>query len=269
MKGLWGSSIAALLVGVSSGVFAADLRAPPAPVAPVYNWTGFYLGFNFGGAVPHGTLTNDLVVNNVFTSTSFSTNSDLGLVGGGQVGYNWQVSPNFVLGVEGMFDGARFDDNADLVLVGPPFNGTRAIAATANTNWIAMATGRIGITGGSLGNILGSTLTNNTLFYAKGGGAWVQTDASVTELQRVGSAATGVFVPEASFSASNTRSGWVAGAGIEYGVLPNFTVRVEYDHIGLGSLTRSGTVVVGPDVISDTLTLSRSIDMFSVVADYK
>jgi len=61
----------------------------------------------------------------------------------------------------------------------------------------------------------------------------------------------------------------VVGAGFEYGVLPNFTVRVEYDHIGLGSLTRSGSVVVGNTVFSDTITLSRNIDMVTVGANYK
>jgi outer membrane immunogenic protein len=53
MKRIWGSSVAALLVAASSGAFAADLpvKAPPAPFPlPVYNWTGFYIGGNLGGA---------------------------------------------------------------------------------------------------------------------------------------------------------------------------------------------------------------------------
>jgi outer membrane immunogenic protein len=254
MKGLWGSSIAALLVGVSSGAFAADLRAPPAPVAPIYNWNGFYIGFNFGGAITNGHLTDN------FTGASFSTNHDMGFIGGGQVGYNWQVSPNFILGVEGTFDGARFDDFAEVVV------GNHVVSAEVNTDWIATAAGRIGFTGNLLGNILGFNLTNSTLFYAKGGGAWVQTSATVTELD---ARIVHPIDTLASFSASNTRSGWVAGAGIEYGVTPNFSVKVEYDHIGLSDFTHNGSFVLNNVVVNDSFTMSRHIDMFTVGGNYR
>jgi len=253
MKGLWGSSIAALLVGVSSGAFAADLRAPPAPVAPIYNWNGFYLGFNFGAAFSDGTLTDN------FTGASFSTNHDAGFIGGGQVGYNWQVTPNFILGVEGTFDGAKFNDFAEVAV------GNRVVSAEVKTDWIATAAGRIGFTGNLLGNILGSTLTNNTLFYAKGGGAWVETRATVTELTASGAP----IVPLASISASDTRSGWVAGAGIEYGVTPNFSVKVEYDHIGLDNFTHNGSFVLRNVVVNDSITLSRNINMITVGGNYR
>jgi len=255
MKRLWGSSIAARLGGVSSGALAADLtKAPPVPVAPLYNWNGFYIGFNFGGAFPNGTFTDDFTVGGVTRSASFTTNHDMGFVGGGQIGYNWQVSPNFVLGVEGMFDGAQFNDNAEVTIVG------ENIAASANMDWIATATGRIGYAGNLLGNILGNTAqTNSTLYYVKGGGAWVKNSITVTD-----------FGPVAHFSdsISNTRSGWVVGGGIEYGVLPNFTVKVEYDYIGLGTLTRTD-VFAGPPIIANTASLSRNINMFTVGANYK
>src|SRR5215472_13057970 len=105
MKGTWGSSIAAFSVITSSGAFAADMlvrKAPPAPppvIVPLYNWTGFYIGGNLGGAWTSGTLTDN------FTGARFTGNHS-GFIGGGQIGYNWQVAPLFVLGVEGMFDGA-------------------------------------------------------------------------------------------------------------------------------------------------------------------
>ena len=52
MKGIWGSSVAALLVAASSGAFAADLPVKAPYMAPIalYNWTGFYIGGNVGGA---------------------------------------------------------------------------------------------------------------------------------------------------------------------------------------------------------------------------
>jgi opacity protein-like surface antigen len=196
-----------------------------------------------------------------FTGASFSTNNDIGFIGGGQVGYNWQgiLFPNSVFGVEGTFDGARFDDFAEVAV------GNHVVSAKVNTDWIATAAGRIGFTGNVLGNILGSTLTTNTLFYAKGGGAWVETSATVTELTTRGAP----IVPLASFDASNTRSGWVAGAGIEYGVTPNFSVKVEYDYIGLSSWTHTGSFVLNRVVVNDSFSLSRNINMFMVGGNYK
>src|SRR5215471_10604661 len=94
MKGIWGSGAAALLL-LSSSAFAADLpirKAPPPLPIPVYNWTGFYIGGNLGGAWEDTTLTDS------HFGVSFSNNRS-GFIGGGQIGYNWQVSPQFVLGV--------------------------------------------------------------------------------------------------------------------------------------------------------------------------
>src|SRR6266704_2362367 len=87
MKGIWGSSVGALLVMASSGAFAADLpvKAPAMLPIAVYNWTGFYIGGNVGGAWETSTLTDNLF------GVSFS-NSRSGFIGGGQIGYNWQVS---------------------------------------------------------------------------------------------------------------------------------------------------------------------------------
>src|SRR5712691_10578113 len=79
----------------SSAAFAADIgrQAPPPMLMPLYNWTGFYVGGNLGGAWASGTLTDS------FSGASFTGNHS-GFIGGGQIGYNWQVAPQFVVGVE-------------------------------------------------------------------------------------------------------------------------------------------------------------------------
>ena len=64
MRSVWGSSVVTLLVAASPGAFAADMRPAMVP-PPVYNWTGFYVGGNLGGAWAHTTLTDD------FTGQSF------------------------------------------------------------------------------------------------------------------------------------------------------------------------------------------------------
>ena len=235
-KGIWVSSVAALLVVASSGAFAADLAIrkapPPPPIIPVYNWTGFYIGGNVGGAWETGTITDD------FFGVSFSRTRS-GFIGGGQVGYNWQVSPNWVVGVEGMFDGTDIRSDTSTVVLA----AGDVISASAKTNWIATVGARLGYA------------SNNWLFYGKGGGGWVHDSATVTDVAPNGD----VF----SVSVSDTRGGWMAGGGIEYGFTPNWTARVDYTHIGLSDVTNTGLFV------GDTITLSRHFDMVTAGINYK
>jgi len=236
MKEILGSSVAAFAVIASSGAFAADLlvrKAPPPPppvVVPLYNWTGFYIGGNLGGAWTSGTLTDN------FTGASFSGNHS-GFIGGGQIGYNWQVAPQLVLGVESMFDGTSLGKSSNTITA---VNGN-VLQGSAHTNWLSTVAGRVGYA------------ANNWLFYGKGGGGWVNNSATVTDVT------TGV-----SFTNSNTNSGWLAGAGIEYGLTRNWTTKVEYDHLGLSNWTRASPLFVG-----DTITLSRQINMVTVGVNYK
>ena len=236
MRSTWLSTAAATaLLATSGSVLAADLairKAPPPPLIPVYNWTGFYIGGNVGGAWETGTITDD------FFGVSFSRTRS-GFVGGGQVGYNWQVSPNWVVGVEGMFDGTDIrSDTSTVVLT----NGD-VISASAKTDWIATVGARLGYA------------VNNWLWYGKAGGGWVHDSATVTDVVPTGE----VF----SVSVSDTRGGWMAGGGIEYGFTPNWTARVDYTHIGLSDVTNTGLFV------GDTITLSRHFDMVTAGINYK
>ena len=239
MKGIWGSSVAALLVMASSGAFAADLpvKAPYMAPIPIYNWNGFYIGGNLGGAWESGTLTDN------FTGASFS-NTRSGFIGGGQIGYNWQVAPQWVLGVEWMFDGTDIRSNTGTVTVpvGNPI-GPTTFSASAKVDWMTTVAARFGYA------------VNNWLFYGKAGGGWVHDSATVTDVTN-----------GLSISASDTKGGWLVGAGIEYGITPNWTMRVEYDHLGLQNVTRAGFTTVFP---ADSITLSRHFDMVTVGLNYK
>ena len=102
MKGLVLGSVALIAISVSIPVHAADMavKAPPptVSVAP-YNWSGLYVGGNFGGAWTSGNL--NIPGNNFYGGlTEF--------IGGVQAGYNFQAG-NFLYGVEGDFDWATFD----------------------------------------------------------------------------------------------------------------------------------------------------------------
>ena len=218
MKNLFRASLALIAVGVSVVAHAADMptKALPAPVAaPPYNWSGFYVGANFGGAWTNGSLS---IPNNNFYGglTEF--------IGGVQAGYNFQAG-HLLLGVEGDFDGATFSH---------PTLSTPTLGSVSQ-HWISTAAGRIGL------------VEDRWLVYAKVGGGWVHSSALLN-------------FPGASWSGSNTSSGWLVGAGLEYGFKSHWTVRLEYDFLSLANWS-SSTV--------PSLQLNRDVQMVKAGINYK
>jgi outer membrane immunogenic protein len=201
MKSSWLSAIAAIVLpAVSSTAFAADVPGPayaPQPVALLFrDWSGFYLGGHIGGGWATGTLTDNL------TGANF-TQSNSGFVGGGTFGANWEVIPKYVLGLEGTLDGASIGKTSNTV--GVTINGVpNTIQGSTKTNWVSTVAARFGIA------------QYNFLFYGKAGGGWAYTTASLNNLTAGG-----------SVDASNTVGGWLVGAGIEYGLTYNWTIKPE------------------------------------------
>src|ERR1700746_1877462 len=110
MRKLIISTVAALGF-LGTPAFAADMavKAPPSAPAPVYSWTGFYVGGNVG--VSWGRAVTDFNAAPVILDTNAglisipgfvgSSQADpIGIIGGGQIGYNWQFSPTWVAGLE-------------------------------------------------------------------------------------------------------------------------------------------------------------------------
>jgi outer membrane immunogenic protein len=242
-----------VLLATSTAANAADVTAraapyaPPPPVyaPPPFSWTGFYLGGNIGGAWANRDVTD------TFLDVNFSNGNNRGVfIGGGQLGFNWQVS-NFVLGFEADFDGAANNNNTGTVFI--PTVGT--IQVTSNDRWITTLAARFGVTNGWFGGT-----NNNWLFYGKAGVGWVgNDDFTITNLT------TG-----ASITASNndTNSGWLLGAGIEWAFAPNWSAKVEYNYLGLDD--RTFTVPVGsPFLAGDTFTQNnRNVQMVKVGINY-
>ena len=224
---------------------AADLSRPPPP-APVYapppfSWTGFYLGGNLGGAWTQSNVTD------AFTGATFSGTSNGVFVGGGQLGFNYQVS-NLVFGVEGNFDwAANSGNNGTGVVIAGPLGLGHSFAASVNDGWITTLTGRLGVA------------WDRVLLYGKGGGAWVGNSGfTVTDLTS-GSSLTGTN--------SNSTSGWTAGVGLEWAFANNWTTRVEYDYVGLGNRTFV-VPATSPVLAGDTFTANRNIQMVTVGLNY-
>ncbi len=243
-------TVAALsaLVATSMTANAADVTArpyspppyvPPSYVAPVFTWTGFYLGGNIGGAWRNDNLSDTL------SGLNFSNGNNNGVfIGGGQLGFNWQVS-NFVLGFEWDIDGAANNNNAGTVFV--PALGT--IQVTSNNRWITTLAARFGVTNGPW------------LFYGKAGGGWVGNDDFTINNLTTGTSITA--------SNNNTNSGWLVGAGIEWAFAPNWSAKVEYNYLGLDDRTFIVPAGVPGFLPGDTFTQSnRNIQMVKVGVNY-
>jgi outer membrane immunogenic protein len=238
------ATISVLLVA-SVAANAADMQVPvkaPPPVMPLpFSWTGFYIGGNLGGAWAHRNVTDSLL------GLNFSNGTNNGVfIGGGQIGGNYQFS-NFVVGVEGSFDWASNNNNSTTGIVVPGLGGN-TVQVTSNNTWITTLAGRFGVA------------YDRVLFYGKGGGAWVGNNSFTVTNVTTGASITG--------SNSNTTSGWLAGAGIEWAFANSWTLKFEYDYIGLSG--RTFTVPAGsPFLVGDTFTTgSNNIQMATVGVNF-
>jgi outer membrane immunogenic protein len=231
MKSILTGVALAALIGAGPAV-AADLSRPPPPIvkapvmAPIFTWTGFYIGGNIGAAWAQHNWNDNLL------GLNFNNGSNNAVfIGGGQVGGNYQIN-NFVIGVEGTFDWAANNNNNNTGIVVPTLGGN-LVQITANDKWIATLAARLGVA------------YDRVLFYAKGGGAWVGANSLTITDVTTGASITG--------STNNTLSGWLVGAGIEWAFASNWTVKAEYDFIGLGN--RTFTVPAGSFLpVGDTFT---------------
>jgi outer membrane immunogenic protein len=203
--------VSVAMIALGAPAFAADLpmKAPPSPAAIVaYNWSGIYFGGHVGYGTTH-TVSNAATTSALFPAgTSFASDSD-GFLGGGQVGFNVQYG-SWVVGAEGDFSWTDASSSATLASpFVPAINGI----GTAKVDWYATLAGRIGYAFGP------------TLLYVKGGGAWMNVDYSA--------AVSGLLTGTSTVSA--TRSGWMVGAGLEYGFAGNWSVKAEYNYLDFGS----------------------------------
>jgi outer membrane immunogenic protein len=215
---------------------AADLaprpfyKAPPPPPPPVWSWTGFYIGSNFGwiGSTDN-TITNTgtgaagagLALGIIPGSVSASHSN---FIGGGQIGYNWQWTPNWVVGLEADFDGIASPSTT--VISAFPGN---AVFAPVQTGY-ARALDDLGTVRGRIGYLTGP----QWLWYATGGLAYGE-----TKLQTAFACATCVVPGNAVSLTDKWNVGWTVGAGVEWRFAPQWSVKAEYLYVDLGSISNT------------------------------
>ena len=229
------SSIAFLAGAVSTLVLtqfasAADMpmKAPLAPAVIPYNWTGFYVGANVGYAWgPWNASASQIIFD---PSTTHDPKVD-GWLGGLQAGYNWQ-SGRWVFGLEGdiQITGAKDSDNwsapgappiiveiSDDFLPGPAGGGTASFTHEWKFPWFATFRARAGF-----------LPAERWLVYVTGGLAIGELKYEMTFAQP----GAGRFY---SLSNNETKVGWTAGAGVETAFAQNWSAKLEYLYLDLGT----------------------------------
>ena len=139
----------AIVTNISAGL-AADMavKAPMAAPPTAYNWTGWYAGLNVGGG--WGDSKNNFTATFPPATPAGSDTTQMnGVIGGGQLGYNWQ-SGTWVFGLETDIQGAglRGSNNTACSLAGCIVPGS-TIADTEKLTWFGTTRGRVGVTSGS------------------------------------------------------------------------------------------------------------------------
>jgi outer membrane immunogenic protein len=221
MRRLALAALSSIAIGAAVPASAADIRmpvkAPPAFVHAYYNWTGFYLGAHVGYAWADFTGVDPIVG---LVSDSFSAN---GFIYGGQVGFNYQMG-SWVFGIEGDFSFGNVK-RSESFLGG-------LVTGEVELDRIITVAARIGYA------------FDRTLLYTKIGGAWTHEEYNFTVLG-------------ATASGGVDRSGWLIGVGLEYAFLGNWTAKIEYNYMDMGSkdvtLTVVGPIVVTPANVDLTL----------------
>jgi outer membrane immunogenic protein len=234
MKRILGGMVVA--AALSGSAFAADLpprgyaKAPA--MAPVSNWSGLYVGGNLG----YGWGSGNTDFSFLPTPAEFQINNaslrvpSSGVTGGAQVGYNWQVG-SVVTGLEADIQGSGIKGSARATSIfahtGLPFPGT-VLSSEQNLSWFGTVRGRVGV-----------TVTPELLLYGTGGLAFGQVDASANWFASIGR-----FGNQAPASVSKTKIGWTAGAGAEWMFARNWSAKLEYLYVDLGSESATGDLTV-------------------------
>jgi outer membrane immunogenic protein len=237
---------------------AVPHKVPPL-AAPAFNWTGFYIGGHVGGGRQTTTVEDPFstfVFGSGFTPGSFVEGvpvRDLhgnGFLGGGQVGWNYQVG-QLVVGVEA--NGSWSDVHAKrtdtitasvsgLTGVFPPFvipfsnTATETKAWSSDTDWIVSGSTRFGFA------------WDRWLVYTKGGIAAAHFKYGLTTIDTITStvgASTTSGSARTFASGSDTRVGFLVGIGGEWMFWNNWSAFVEYNYMGFGSVPVTMTTV-GP-----------------------
>jgi outer membrane immunogenic protein len=260
MKKLLLASTALVACVAAAGANAADLPAPvyKAPAsAPAYNWTGTYGGLNLGygwGTAddaqlgPSGDAASRVFWNPAFIAGAAPSRFQLapsGVIGGAQLGYNWQFG-TWVWGLEADFQGANITDSQSISTAGGGAFAPGSFSSSQNLDFLGTVRGRVGY-----------TPVDRWLIYATGGLAYGQVNYNLS----FNFPGSNDFQ---SIATSRTDVGWTLGAGLEWALDGKWTAKAEYLYVDLGDRTFAS--VPGGRAANLATTLSETFEnRYSIV----
>lgn len=258
-----GTSFRKLLVAAGAFVCAAGpafaqgqprvVRVQPAPAIQSDPWSGSYIGFVAGAAVGHSSLNNAIDCSfagflcdpthypengALLSATASGSKTDAAFTGGVVGGYNWRLD-RAIYGIEADVSYLHLrltrGGNASSLNPGlnnggaPPVPVVATVGTTAGMDWLATFRGRAGY-----------LVRPDLLVFATGGLALTNQSASYSYVDNW------IFNGGAAGSSKTSQlaAGYAAGAGIDWIVSGNWTLRAEYLHFGFGTQRTSGFIYV-------------------------
>jgi outer membrane immunogenic protein len=220
---------------------AADMAVKAQPIAsvpaPVYGWTGWYAGINAGYSWSNSSIDTTatdgaaaLGVGINFQSSALTSGSNYniptsqqGFIGGGQVGYNYQMGA-YLAGFETDIQGIASRKNGGNVVNSIPFGAAfQNVSAASNMriDYLGTLRGRLGI-----------IVRPSTVIYATGGLAYGGVSAQTQESAITTNGSSLAF---GSGNFSTARAGYTIGGGAEMLLNPKWSIKAEYLYYDLGS----------------------------------
>lgn len=251
-------SIAAASVGTA---VAADLpvdKTPVRPAAAAPAWSGFYAGGNIGYGWDSGSsglpisTTDPLLAGFVaFLATSGSypdrmSPSAHGAIGGGQAGYNWQLQPRWLAGIEADLQGASIK-GTDTQARTPFGLDATSTSLSKSIGWFGTVRGRVGF-----------LIDPQWLLYATGGLAYGETKLGFGTITTTSACVVNATIC-ANGASSSVRAGWTVGAGVEAMLAQNWSFKAEYLYIDLGRQSVNFLAYTAPIIFSPSADFHEQI----------
>lgn len=273
MKKLVLSLIVVVVLCYSEFIFSASIKT----INQEPNWAGFYLGGYAGywdsqtnhatssGSVTFINQTYEPGASNIANAlaqmaTNKSSLNSYGFIGGGQAGYNYEFSKQFLLGFNIDFDGLTNSKNKITLqktvnLVDYDENYAGSLAIKQRMNYLGTVRAR-----------LGYVYHPTFLVYATGGFAYsnVTLDTAWTAQESLGSAVFPAISTQNN--SNNTLTGWTAGAGIEWLFKPNWSAMLEYTYYSFNNFNVPATLAqingsVTPSVLWGSATANTALSL--------
>jgi outer membrane immunogenic protein len=254
-------SPSAASAGWFDNVLPVKALATKAPAAPA-SWSGLYAGLGIGPRASRTEATTTGPFDNISLLFPAGANSQplngTAFRGSPYLGWNWQIAPKWVVGLEGDVGFANQTTSLPGLGFSPgtlPFTGSKDSSFAVRTTWDANLGGRVGF-----------LVTPATLLYATAGAAWQHFEAISTCSNNGGSPGCSTLLPLVVTN-SATKAGWTAGLGAETLLSGNWFARAAYRYADLG--TSSFAITRNPGPVSTDFDVALRTHTVTFGVSYK